>query len=465
MSLRWRKLAREPSLWRNRFIYYCWRNPNVFVDILKNVHTQIEYLHLGGHRELEEKALQALLSVNVTHVKRLDFLGSCRTDPSKVLEILSKFSLNIESLTLCVNDELVSYGEDGLTCYAFVHSNAIPRPGLIFTLMAQMKNLKNLRLCGGFSTQWYFGELLEQPGCGMIETLDLKEFQEFRHRFISSRKTDFVQALLIKNKNHLKSIKLSETCARNPGVRECVNESQEHLEELAINAAQIDYFLHEMINITALHLTGRFQFDWEEGICKVINYSHITTNLEEINLIQFNHMGMSFYEIGQSFARLRVFRIDGNLLDERNIAIVAKYSPSLEKICVRNTNIVAKRHLVLLEMNVHSLKIIDFGGISGLKCTNSAVKLKKKSIVQLKVFGTGCDCKHEQKSTSPEKKSHSVKSKGTNNIDDTVPVTSEKERFRLIDLIMSNMIKVEFFSEIAGISKIDANDIIFHFNQ
>lgn len=459
VSKRWKHLSSEPKLWRNRFIFYNSKHPGLFVEIINNACNQnIKYLHLGAHEPLADIAIQALFSSNVFNVKKLSFLGSCRTSPSKVIKLLSQVSLNIESLTLCVNDELVSYGEDGKTCYSLTGSNA--RPGLLFKVISCMENLKSLRLCGGFSTRWYFGELLKEPGCNKIEALDLKDFEEVSDNFSSYRKIDFVRALLIKNKNCLKSLKVSEKCIRNPDVRDCVRECGGTLKELSVNLAQADSLIDFLPKVTSLHLGGRYNHDWghDPAEVAVANYAPVIARMEELSLFQFTHIQPhDFFLIVRPFQNLKVLRLEGCLFTKSNFDTVGRCCPLLERLCLRDTKTVAERHLISMRVHFGVLKDFNLEEVSDLDCQKPLMYLQKLPFLKLCVYHTDCSCKNKLHVACDllDMTDYSLRLDHCNN-------DHYKKRDMCLDVTMSNGLKDEYFSEFKGF---DENDLIFHFNH
>lgn len=449
VCLKWEKLASDSELWRNRYLFYNFNKCDEFNATVRTINNMINYIHLGGHQAMEEEALQALLCSNITVVKKLSFLGSCRTNPSKVIKILQKFGANLESLTLCVNNELVSFGTDEKTCYAL--KDAHLRPGIIFNLIGCMENLKNLTLYGGFCTKWYFGELLQSPGCSKIETLDLKDFEEFSDNFRSSRKLDLVQTLVLKNKDHLRLIKLSLSGASSSGVRRCVHKCYKSLKNLSINLKQLNEFHTGSLSLDFLELNGRFLHDRQlESMAHSTNislYGHLLHGLTEFNFIQFDIIEKDMFgQLAKFLLGLKILRLEGNWLTSENINIIINSSPFLENICVRSSQMVVEKHLISICIQPSILQNVDFDDTCEMDC---ATNFEIMSFLNYSIIQTGCECDINSHGHGEFKSGLA-----------SVALSSNCCTSRAIHLTISNNLDVEFLPKFCKFSE---NDRIFHF--
>lgn len=452
VCLTWEKLASDPELWRDRYVFYNSVKYNAFVETVHTAKNQIKYLHLGGHQAMEEVAIQALLSSSITVVKRLSFLGSCRTNPDTVIEILRKFGSNLKSLTLCVNDELVSFGTDKKSCYALEDEHI--RPGILFHLIGNLENLQHLTLYGGFCTKWYFGELLQSPGCHKIETLDLKEFDELKFDdFTSSRKLDLVQTLLIKNKDHLKSLKLSILDASNSGVQKCVQKCHS-LQKLSINIKQLIGYHNGSFMLNILELSGRFLHNrqLESIISNMSQYGDLLSRLTEFNLIQFNIIETDmFCNLSKFLHGLKILRVEGNWLNFERISVITDNAPLLERICVRGTHTVAERHFVSMSCPLTTLRNIDLDDTFDMDCIFIATKFKTIPLLNYSVIETGCDCVNHFYGNSEFE------------FDLGLEALSPKScNLRVIEITLSNNLDAEFLPKFWTLSE---NDRGFHFQM
>ncbi|XP_034231741.1 uncharacterized protein LOC117639891 [Thrips palmi] len=452
VCMRWEKLASDPELWSDRFVFYDSIKYSAFTATMHIASKQIKYLHLGGHEAMEEEATQALLSSNITVLKRLSFLGTCRTNPTKVIQILNKFRSNLESLTLCINDELVSFGTDEKTCYAMKDA----RPGLLFNLIGGMENLRHLTLYGGFSTKWYFDEFLQSAGCNKIETLDLKDFEELSENFRSSRELDVVQTLIMKNKDHLQSLKLPTMGASSSGVQRCVHKCYKSLKNLSINMKLLISYHNESLNLNFLELNGRFLHDRELESVAFLNdisqYGDLLHRLNELNLNQFDIVEEDMFSILSKYLHdLKILRIEGNWLTSENINVITKNLPLLEKICVRNSYTVAEKHMISLHCPVSTLNDIGFDDIYDMDCIYVATKFRTVPLLDYSVISTGCECRKNFLSKKELKSDL-----------DSKAFSPESLTLRMIQLSLSNNLDIKFLSKFW---KPGDNDRSFHFEQ